>query len=72
MVMALTALVAVFAFLGAWLAFQLLQHSLTPNAVKAILMFSAFKMKSAEGVELDELIQGAGAINAAERSHSRR
>src|ERR1051325_7211943 len=39
--------------------------SLTPNAVKAILQYTAFRMHDASGAELDSLTQGAGALNAA-------
>ncbi len=39
-------------------------HRLTPNAVKAILQFSAVTMKDETGKRYDRLTQGAGAINA--------
>ena len=38
--------------------------SLTPNAVKAMLQFSAFRMHEAGGATYDSLTQGAGAVNA--------
>jgi len=39
-------------------------HALTPNAVKALLQFSAITMKDETGKRYDRLTQGAGAINA--------
>lgn len=39
--------------------------SLTPAAVKAILEYTALRMRDQYGVEYDDLTQGAGALNAA-------
>ncbi len=39
------------------------QPSLTPNAVKAMLQYSAFGVKDRTGVEYEPLVGGAGAIN---------
>lgn len=36
---------------------------LTPNAVKAVLHYTAFEIRDSEGVEYDPLRQGAGALN---------
>jgi serine protease AprX len=38
---------------------------LTPNAVKAILEYSATRIRDENGVEYDDLTQGAGELNAA-------
>ena len=38
---------------------------LTPNAVKAILQFTAFRARDDQGVEYDHLTQGTGSVNAA-------
>jgi serine protease AprX len=39
--------------------------SITPNAVKAILQYSAFNVRNQRGIEYDPLTQGGGAINGA-------
>lgn len=39
--------------------------SLTPNAVKAVMQFTAFRMRDAAGQPHETLRQGAGALNAA-------
>ena len=39
--------------------------SLTPNAVKAILEFTSFRMRDELGAEYDQLTQGAGGVNPA-------
>ncbi|MGH9348606.1 MAG: S8 family peptidase [Vicinamibacterales bacterium] len=38
--------------------------SLTPNAVKAVLQYTAFNVRDAAGAEYDALRQGGGALNA--------
>ena len=38
---------------------------LTPNAVKAILQFTAFPVRDDQGAEYDHLTQGTGSVNAA-------
>ena len=43
----------------------LTQTALTPNAVKAIVQYTAIRVRDDLGVEYDDLTQGAGAINAA-------
>ena len=39
--------------------------ALTPNAVKAILQFTSFRLRDALGAEYDQLTQGAGVVNPA-------
>src|SRR3982074_107689 len=39
--------------------------TLTPNAIKAILQFTALPLSDASGVAYDALTQGTGALNAA-------
>ena len=41
---------------------------LTPNAVKAILQFSAVRLRGEDGVLYNELTQGAGGVNRPELS----
>ena len=38
--------------------------SLTPNAIKALLQFTASRVRDDVGAEYDSLTQGAGAVNA--------
>jgi subtilisin family serine protease len=38
--------------------------SLTPNAIKAILLYTALPMRDASGIAYDRLTQGAGSLNA--------
>jgi serine protease AprX len=40
------------------------QPALTPNAVKAVLQYTALTMRDASGVVYDRMTQGAGALNA--------
>lgn len=40
-------------------------HRLTPNAVKAILQFTAFPVRDEQGAQYDVLTQGTGSVNAA-------
>jgi serine protease AprX len=40
------------------------QAALTPNAVKAVLQYTALTMRDASGVVYDRMTQGAGALNA--------
>ena len=37
--------------------------SITPNAVKALLQYTALRMRGSNGIEHDTLTQGAGALN---------
>jgi len=48
-----------------WTMFGPVTATPTPNAVKAMLMNSAFKLGDASGNEYDVLTQGAGALNTA-------
>ena len=41
--------------------------ALTPNAVKAILQYTAFAVRNDAGIEYDPLREGAGALNGAGR-----
>ena len=38
--------------------------TLTPNALKAVLQFTAFRLKDASGTFYDTLTQGTGEVNA--------
>ena len=44
--------------------------ALTPNAIKAMLQFSATPLRDAAGVDYDALTQGAGEVNGSARSTS--